>query len=201
MIQENTATDTVKILAIAGSLRRDSLNRAALRAAIETVPAGVILEEGEIGDIPLYNGDTQAAGFPEGVTRLGAQIADADAVLFVTPEYNYSIPGVLKNAIDWVSRLPDQPFAGKPAAVMGASPGNLGTARAQYHLRQVGVFVDLRFLNRPEVMIGRAAEKFDADGRLTDDDTRTRITALIGALADWARLLKAASRTFASSAA
>lgn len=201
MFQHNSATDTVKILAIAGSLRRDSLNRAALRAAQEAAPPGTVVEEAEIGDIPLYNGDTQAAGFPEGVTRLGAQIADADAVLFVTPEYNYSIPGVLKNAIDWVSRLPDQPFAGKAAAVMGASPGNLGTARAQYHMRQVGVFVELRFLNKPEVMIGGAAEKFDAEGRLTDPDTGERIAALVGALADWARLLKAASRTFASSAA
>ena len=128
-------------------------------------------------------------GIPEAVTELGRRIAAADAILFVTPEYNYSVPGVLKNAIDWVSRLSPQPFAGKPAGIMGVSPGNLGTARAQYHLRQIGVFLDLHFLSKPEVMIGQAGTKFDAEGRLTDEDTLNRIQALLAALADWARRL------------
>jgi chromate reductase len=183
--------DTINILAIAGSLRKASINRGALQAAIDQAPAGITLREGAIGDIPLYNEDTQTTGFPDAVTHLGQQIAEADALLFVTPEYNYSIPGVLKNAIDWVSRLPGQPFAGKAAGIIGASPGNLGTARAQYHLRQIGVFLDLHFLNKPEVMIGQATTKFDADGHLTDEDTKARIAALVAALADWARQLQA----------
>ena len=182
-----TAIAPVHILAIAGSLRAQSLNKAALRAAIAGAPTGVSISEAEIGDLPLYNQDIQAAGFPEAVIRLGRQIVAADAILFVTPEYNYSVPGVLKNAIDWISRLPDQPFAGKPAAIIGVSPGNLGTARAQYHLRQIGVFLDLHFLNKPEVMIGQATAKFDDDGRLTDEDTLGRIEALLGALVDWTR--------------
>ncbi|MDX1485469.1 MAG: NADPH-dependent FMN reductase [Alphaproteobacteria bacterium] len=184
-----TAIAPVHILAIAGSLRAQSLNKAALRAAIAGAPTGVSISEAEIGDLPLYNQDIQAAGFPEAVIRLGRQIVAADAILFVTPEYNYSVPGVLKNAIDWISRLPDQPFAGKPAAIIGVSPGNLGTARAQYHLRQIGVFLDLHFLNKPEVMIGQATAKFDDDGRLTDEDTLGRIEALLGALVDWTRRL------------
>ncbi len=182
-----TETPPITILAIAGSLRKGSLNKGAVAAAVGHAPDGVRVLEADLGDIPLYDEDVQAAGFPEAVLRLGAQIAAADAVLFATPEYNYSVPGVLKNAIDWVSRLPDQPFAGKPAAIMGASPGNLGTARAQYHLRQIGVFLDLRFLNKPEVMIGQAGTKFDDQGRLTDAETIRRIAVLVDALAARAR--------------
>jgi chromate reductase len=191
MSQGGETGDRIEILAIAGSLREKSYNRGLLRAVRDHAPAGVAIEEAEIGDFPLYNADVEAAGFPEAVLRVGRQAAAAEAVLFVTPEYNYSVPGVLKNAIDWVSRLPDKPFAGKPAAVMGASPGNLGTARAQYHLRQIGVFLDLRFLNKPEVMVGQAAQKFDAHGNLTDSDTLSRAEALVSALADWARALEA----------
>jgi chromate reductase len=112
-------------------------------------------------------------------------------LLFATPEYNYSIPGVLKNAIDWVSRPPDQPFAGKAAAIIGASPGPTGTARAQYHLRQVGVFLDLHFLNKPEVMISSAADRFDADGRLKDEKTAEIIRKLMGNLHHWTEKLTA----------
>jgi chromate reductase len=191
MSPQTSVKKTLNILAIAGSLRSGSVNRGALLAAIAGAPAGVTVHEAAIGDIPLYNEDTQAAGFPDAVTRLGQQIAQADAVLFVTPEYNYSIPGVLKNAIDWVSRLPGQPFAGKPAGIIGVSPGNTGTARAQYHLSQIGVFLDLHFLNKPEVMIGQSMTKFDADGRLTDEDTQARIAILVTALANWARQLQA----------
>src|SRR5437588_8330379 len=148
----------ITVLAICGSLRQGSFNKAALRTAIEEKPPGMTIETADIGSIPLYNEDVRALGFPPPVERLRGQIAAADALLFVTPEYNYSIPGVLKNAIDWASRPPDQPLAGKPAAVMGASQGTTGTVRAQYHLRQIGVFVDLRFINRPEVMIANAQE-------------------------------------------
>lgn len=165
----------MKIVAIVGSLRQDSINKKAARAFQEQLPAGAEMEFGEIGDIPLYNQDVQQSGFPATVTRLADQIRNADAVLFSTPEYNYSIPGVLKNAIDWVSRIPEQPFAGKPAAIIGASPGMIGTARAQYHLRQIGVFLDIDFINKPEAMIGDAYKKFDAAGRLTDDGTRAHL--------------------------
>lgn len=108
-------------------------------------------------------------------------------MLFVTPEYNYSVPGGLKNAIDWLSRLSPQPFAGKPAAVMGASIGMLGTARMQYHMRQIGVFLDLHFINRPEVMVGQAAGRVDEAGHLNDDRTREFIAGLVRSLADAAR--------------
>ena len=120
----------ISVLAICGSLRAGSYNKAALRTAIELKPPGMTIETADIGSIPLYNEDVRALGFPPPVERLRAQIAAADALLFVTPEYNYSMPGVLKNAIDWASRPPDQPFAGKPVAIMGAGAGMAGTARA-----------------------------------------------------------------------
>ncbi|TJZ76311.1 NADPH-dependent FMN reductase [Chitiniphilus eburneus] len=175
----------VRVLAFCGSLRHGSYNAAALDAAIELAPAGMAIERAEIGDFPLYNQDVQAAGFPAAVERVAAQLRAADAVLFATPEYNYSVPGVLKNAIDWLSRLPDSPFSGKAAAVLGASPGNIGTARAQYHLRQIGVFLNLRFLNKPEVMIGQAAQRFQ-DGKLSDEATREHLQKLLVALVDLA---------------
>jgi chromate reductase len=122
---------------------------------------------------------------PEPARLLHERIAAADALLCVTPEYNYSIPGVLKNAIDWASRGPNRPLDGKPAAIMGASAGALGTARAQYHLRQVAVFTNMHVLNKPEVMVPRAHERFDASGNLTDDRTREAVRSLLVALAAW----------------
>jgi chromate reductase len=172
----------MNILAILGSLRKDSVNRKAALAFREVLPEGVEWSLAELGEIPLYNQDIQDKGFPPSVSLLAEQIRKADALLFVTPEYNYSIPGVLKNAIDWVSRVPNQPFAGKPAAIIGASPGSLGTARAQYHLRQMGVFLDIRFLNRPEAMISAAYQKFDASGKLIDDPTREHLKKVAAAL-------------------
>ena len=154
----------ITILAICGSLRQGSYNKAALRAAIEEKPPGMTIETADIGSIPLYNEDVRALGFPPPVERLRRQIAAADALLFVTPEYNYSMPGVLKNAIDWASRPPDQPFAGKPVAIMGAAAGMAGSARAQYDLRRSCVFLDMHPLNKPEVQIGQAQTKFDASG-------------------------------------
>src|SRR4051794_38106833 len=168
----------IRILGIAGSLRRGSYNRAALRAATELVPEGAILETFELDGIPGFNQDEEQNP-PAKVTELKSRIREADAVLFVTPEYNYSVPGVLKNAIDWASRpYGDSAWNGKPAAIMGASVGTIGTARAQYHLRQVMVFLNMFPVNQPEVMIGNASERFDEQGNLTDEATKDYIRQL-----------------------
>jgi len=180
----------MNVIGISGSLRKGSFNTAALRAAQGLAPEGMTIERAEIGDLPLYNNDVRAAGFPPPAERLRAQIAAADAVLLVTPEYNYSISGVLKNAIDWASRPPSQPFEAKPVAIMGASPGLFGSARAQYHLRQMLIFLNAMPVNRPEVMIGQAQNKFDADGNLTDEPTREFIRKLLVALRDWSERLQ-----------
>ncbi|MDY0881590.1 NADPH-dependent FMN reductase [Dongia soli] len=185
---------TVKVLGICGSLRDKSFNKATLQAAIELAPSDIRIETATIGDIPLYNADIQAKGFPASVEALGAKVQAADALLLVTPEYNYSVPGVLKNAIDWVSRLPSQPFAGKGVAIMGASPSMLGTARAQYHLRQICVFLDMHPLNRPEVMIAHATTKFDEAGKLRDATARELIGKLLVDLGAWSRLLQTRTR-------
>ncbi len=175
------------ILGIAGSLRKGSYNRAALRAAQALAPEGTRVETFDLDGIPPFNQDEEKQP-PAKVTELKARIRSADAILFVTPEYNYSIPGVLKNAIDWASRpYGDNAWDGKPVAVMGASIGNVGTARAQYHLRQVFVFLNMHPINQPEVMIGNAAERFDAEGNLVDENTRKHIRRLLEALVSWAR--------------
>lgn len=174
------------ILAIIGSLRAGSYNRMAVGAAIEVAPPDMQIEIAEIGDLPLYNQDVETAGIPPVVRRLKDQIKAADAILFASPEYNYSMPGVLKNAIDWVSRPPaDNPFNGKPCAILSASTGMLGGARAQYHLRQSCVFLNLLPMNKPEVMIARAQEKFDANGKLTDDVTRKVLKSFMQSLQAW----------------
>jgi chromate reductase, NAD(P)H dehydrogenase (quinone) len=185
--------DTVRVLGISGSLRRGSFNTAALRAARELVPHGITIETFDLAPIPLYNEDVRQQGYPPPVTELRQRIKEADGLLIVTPEFNYSIPGVLKNAIDWASRPPEQPFDEKPIALMGASPGAFGSARAQYHLRQCFVFLNGYVLNRPEVMITQAATKFDADGKLTDQPTQDFITALLAAFKAWT--LRMRSRT------
>ena len=183
--------DGIKILAICGSLRRESYNRMALKVAEENPAPGMSIEVfGRMAEIPLYNEDLKAKGYPPAVAELRAKIKAADALLFVTPEYNYSMPGVLKNAIDWASRPPDQPFDGKPVAMMGASMGLFGTTRAQLHLRQTCVFLNMFPLNKPEVMIAQAQNKFDAQGRLTDEPTRKFIADLMTALAAWTKRLK-----------
>lgn len=180
----------VRVLGFSGSLRKGSYNTGLLRAAAELVPDGMTLEIFDLAPIPLYNGDVEAAGAPEAVRQFKAAIAAADALLIATPEYNYSIPGVLKNAIDWASRPPqNSPFSGKPLAIMGAG-GMMGTSRAQFHLRQVAVFVNLLPLNKPEVTIQRASEKFDKEGNLTDVASRQQIRALLEALAAWTRRLR-----------
>ena len=175
------------VLGISGSLRTKSFNSGALRAARDLAPDGMSIDIADISGIPLYDGDVEAEGMPEAVLRLRAQIAAADGLLIVTPEYNYSIPGVLKNAIDWASRPPDQPFDGKPMAIMGASRGGGGTTRCQYHLRQAFIFLNGLIMNRPELMISGARALFDDDVNLTDEGTRERIGALLIAFAGWIR--------------
>src|SRR3984885_9794408 len=160
--------DDIKVLAICGSLRQASYNRMTLKVAEESLPPGMTLEVfDKMAEIPLYNEDVKAKGFPPAVAELRAKIKAADALLIVTPEYNYSMPGVLKNAIDWVSRPPNQPFNEKPIAITGASPSMLGSARAQYDLRRCFVFLNSFVLNQPEVMVAQAHERFDKAGKLT----------------------------------
>ena len=172
----------IEVVGISGSLREKSYNALLLQAAMELAPQGMRIRTASV-DLPLFNEDIEQDK-PESVVQLRSQIASADAVLIVTPEYNYSVPGVLKNAIDWVSRPPDQPFNMKPVAIMGASPGRIGTARAQYHLRQIMVCLNAAVLNKPEVMVGGVMKLFDDNGRLTDDSTREHVAKLLVALAD-----------------
>jgi chromate reductase len=161
------------VLVICGSLRKASFNAIVAKSLPALAPAGMnLITSPPIGDIPLYNADVQEKGFPASVTALGDAIRKADGVIIVTPEYNYSIPGVLKNAIDWVSRLPDQPFAHKPVALQSASQGPLGGARAQYHLRQTLVFLEAHVFNRPEIFVATAQNKVNDKGELTDKVTR-----------------------------
>ena len=162
-------SEPIKFVAFCGSLRKASFNRMALNAFIERLPAGTSAQIIEI-DWPLYNADIQAQGFPDKVQAAQKAMLEADGLVLVTPEYNYGPSGVLKNAIDWLSRMTPQPFAAKPIAMFGASGGVLGTARAQYQLRQIMVFLDGRPVNKPEVMIGAAQTRF-ADGKLTDEAT------------------------------
>ena len=177
----------ISVLGICGSLRKGSYNMAALRIAIELKPPGMSVTVADISTIPPYNEDVRAQGFPPTVETLRRQIAGADALLFACPEYNYSMSGVLKNAIDWASRPPDQPFAGKPIAIIGAAAGMAGSARAQYDLRRSCVFLDMHPLNKPEIFIGQAHTKFDEQGNLTDDLALTLLGDLLVALAAWTR--------------
>jgi chromate reductase len=185
-----SAEPTLHVLGFAGSLRRASWNRGALRAAQQLAPPGMVIEIFDLVGIPLYNEDVRLQGFPPSVGQFRERIRAADALLISTPEYNYSVPGVLKNAIDWASRPPDQPFQDKPIALMGASAGGFGTTRAQHHLRQSFVFLDGRLLARPEVLIPAAATKFDEDGNLVDASAREAIAALLSALVAWTRRLR-----------
>jgi len=179
----------VSILGFAGSLRKASYNRALLSAAMELVPEDATLEIFDLNGIPPFNQEMENAP-PERVREFKSKIRSADAILIATPEYNYSVPGVLKNALDWSSRPPgDSAFDGKPVALMGASTGMLGTARAQYHLRQTFVILNAHPLNRPEVMVPFAPEKIDGNGRVTDQKTRDKIRELLVSLVVWTRRL------------
>jgi chromate reductase len=182
----------VHILGFAGSLRKQSYNRAILAAALEMVPDDASLEIFDLEGIPPFNQDLELQP-PDKVKEFKARIRAADATLIATPEYNYSIPGVLKNAIDWASRpYGDNAFDGKPVAMMGASVGTLGTARAQYHLRQSFVFLNMCPMNQPEVMVSFAQDKVDSSGRLTDEKTRKKIKELLESLVTWTRRTKLA---------
>jgi chromate reductase len=171
-------SEPIKLVAFCGSLRKASFNRMALNAFIERVPTGTTVQTIEI-DWPLYDADVQAKGFPDKVQAAQKAMLEADGIVFACPEYNYGPSGVLKNAIDWLSRMTPQPFAAKPVAMFGASGGVLGTARAQYQLRQILIFLDGRPVNKPEVMIGGAANRF-ADGKLTDEAS-AKLLADLGA--------------------
>lgn len=176
----------VRVLGVAGSLRQGSLNRALLRAAIKLAPAGLTIDAFDLNDVPLYNGDVEAAGDPPGVTAFKAAIRAADAVLFVTPEYNHGVPGVMKNAVDWASRPPrDAALNGKPVGIIGASPGQVGTARGQSQLRQAFEFTNSYCMPQPEILVFRATEKFDANGELTDAKTAEFLGKYLEALRVW----------------
>lgn len=177
------------ILGIAGSLREGSYNRAALRAAQGLVPEGVTLETFDIKGLPGFSQDDESNP-PAQVVELKQRIRAADAILLVTPEYNYSVPGVLKNAIDWASRpYGDSAWNKKPVAIMGASVGAFGTARAQYHLRQMFVFLNMYAVMQPEVMISHAHKHFDEQGNLNDDRAKKLITQLLEELVSLTRQL------------
>jgi chromate reductase, NAD(P)H dehydrogenase (quinone) len=174
---------TYKVLGICGSLRRKSTNMNLLRYARGHAPAGMVIEIADLSAVPFYNADISEK--PAAVQTLLAQIGQADALLFACPEYNYSLAPALKNALDWASREPDNHLmAGKPAAVMGAG-GGMGTSRAQYHLRQVCVFLDLKLLNKPEVFCNAFSASFDQEGRLVDERIQELISALLSALQAW----------------
>ena len=186
-------SDPIRLLGIAGSLRKASMNKALLRALGEVLPAGATLTTFDrLGELPLYDGDLEAAGTPEPVAAFKQALAEADGFVFATPEYNYSVPGVLKNAIDWASRPPpSSPLRGKPAGILGASAGGSGTMRAQYHLRQVFVFTNTIAMLQPEMIVPRASGFFDAEGKLTDATTREHLTKWGSALVDWVRAHRA----------
>jgi chromate reductase len=189
--ESGVSSRPLRILGIPGSLRRGSYNRALLCAAREVAPDGVQIELFELHDIPPYNEDVRQQGVPEPVARLNAAIAAADAVLISTPEYNWSIPGVLKNAIDWVSRPPaSTPLRRKPVAVIGASGGSSGTIRAQLALRQVLFSLECYVLPKPDLWVRNAGQLFDQEGRLIDQETRQRLHDLVVALVDWTERLR-----------
>jgi len=178
----------VDVIGISGSLRKGSYNTGLLRAAVELAPEDLQLQIFDLSNIPLYNEDVRTVGYPEPVKEFRDRLASADALLIATPEYNHSFSGVLKNAIDWASRPPNPPIIGKPVAIMSASMGNFGGIRAQMDLRLIldGL---MRPVNQPEVIVAKAQEKFDANGRLIDETTRGFIKELLMALVDWTQLL------------
>src|SRR5690349_5440837 len=179
------------VLGIAGSLRRASYNRGLIRAAVEVAPPGVRVETHELSEIPLFNADVEALGDPEPVRQFKEAIARADALLIATPEYNHCVPGVLKNAIDWASRPPRRSvLSNRPVAIMGASTGGGGTARAQAHLRDGLAYTGGLVLPQPEVLVPFAASRFDEDGNLHDEETRRAIRELVVALGEWVHQLR-----------
>jgi chromate reductase len=192
-----SADGRLHFVVLLGSLRRGSFNGAVARALPALAPPDVTIEPlGSIGEFPIYNGDVEAEGIPPAVVTMGAAIGKADGVIIVTPEYNYSIPGGLKNAIDWLSRVKPNPFLDKPIALASASVGVLGGARAQYHLRQCFVMLEARVFNKPEVFVSQANQKIDAQsGELTDPPTRDVIAKQLAGFAAFARGQRRATAT------
>ncbi len=194
-------TAPIRILGLSGSLRRQSLNTALLRAAAELAPTGVSVEIVDLADLPFYNQDIDGPDAPAAAVALRSLLKAADAVLLASPEYNYSIAPVLKNALDWASRPYGQSVLdGKPAALLGVG-GGMGTSRAQYHLRQVAVFLNMHVLNKPEIFVVNAPGKFDDAGRLADEPTRALVAQQLAALRDWVRLLQAGRAALTAQAA
>jgi chromate reductase len=188
-LHDNSSLHFVTLL---GSLRRASYNASVARALPSLAPEGVTISAlASVAEFPHYDADVQAAGIPGAVLAMASAIKVADGVIFVTPEYNYSVPGALKNAVDWLSRVSPQPFAGKPVAIQSASSGILGGARAQYHLRQILVFLDAQVLNKPEVMIGQVGGKVDPEThQVIDASTRDHIAAQLRAFAGFTRRVR-----------
>jgi chromate reductase len=180
------STKPIHVVGISGSLRQNSHNTRLLRAAQELLPHGMTLEIVDLSGIPMFNADAEKP-FPEPVAEFRSRLAQADALLIATPEYNASITAALKNAIDWASRSPRQPFFGKPVAVIGASTGNFGTLRAQLHLRQILTHVGALTLAKPEVLVARAEQAFNAQGKLVDEAARGFLRDLLAALEVWTR--------------
>ena len=186
MSQSPAPDGTLRVIGVAGSLRAGSYNRALLRAAQELAPAALRIEVADLVDLPMFNADVDARGTPAAVTELRILIRDADGLLLVTPEYNHGVPGVLKNAIDWLSQpLRGNVLEGKPTAIMGASTGLAGTARAQTQLRQSFVLTNTPVMLQPEVLVARAQERFDPGGRLTDEPTRRFLGLFLDQFAAW----------------
>ena len=180
--------DVLRVIGIAGSLRRMSYNRALLCAAQQLAPPSLRIDIEELDDVPMFNADLDVGSPPEGVARLRQAVLAADGLLLVTPEYNHGVPGVMKNAIDWLSQpLRECVLDGKPTALMGASTGLAGTARGQTQLRQAFILTNTPAMLRPEVLVGRAQEKFDSTGRLTDDGTRVFVASFLAQFAVWIR--------------
>lgn len=180
-------TQTIDILGLSGSLRTQSFNSQLLRIAQDLVPAGARIEPYDFSDVPLYDGDVEEAGVPAAVLRLKDRVRAADAILIATPEYNFSIPGVLKNVLDWGSRpYGENVWAGKPLAILGGG-ASLGTSRAQDHLRHVAHALDMRIVRRPEIFVANVWDKIGPDGQLNDPMARTLIAELLVNLADLAR--------------
>lgn len=184
---------SLRILGFAGSLRKGSYNRALLRAAVERAPGEMAIEIFDLAEVPLYNADVEAQGDPSAVAAFKAAIRAADGLLIATPEYNHGVPGVMKNAIDWASRPPRQAaLDGKPVGLIGASPGLTGSARGQSQLRQAFEFTNSYCMPQPEVLVARAHEKFDAEGRLTDEATSKFLASYLEALKAWVLRFKGA---------
>lgn len=196
-VNDLNADGIYEVAAIVGSLRKASFNRGLLRAAIELQPEGMRITEAPIGDLPLFNQDVEQEGDPAAVQELKAQILASDAVLLITPEYNQSVSGVMKNAIDWASRPYGQVrvLNGKPVAILGVSGGQYGTARAQLDLRKMLPYLGMYLLPKPEIYLGPGNELFDDDNNLTDEKTRDRLGELLTKLLAWTKLIRSGEQS------